>query len=132
MAAAQNLRLAALPDFVTPEWLREHHHLMKADLRKLAAEIAEDYSDWPAAADGSDEAAFWRAVHELSQVFALAVPHEEAIRIRDDLAFFQAVRSVLAKRAPASQTSGSDERSMRSMLDRRSAKPSRRPWSMKW
>ena len=29
----------------------------------------------------------------------LAVPREEAIRIRDDVAFFQAVRSVLAKRA---------------------------------
>ena len=40
------------------------------------------------------------AVRELSQAFALAVPHAEAIRIRDDVAFFQAVRSVLAKRAP--------------------------------
>ncbi len=40
-----------------------------------------------------------RAVHELSQAFALAVPHDEAMRIRDDVAFFQAVRSVLAKRA---------------------------------
>ena len=40
-----------------------------------------------------------RAVRELSQAFALAVPHDEAIRIRDDVAFFQAVRSVLAKRA---------------------------------
>ena len=40
-----------------------------------------------------------RAERELSQAFALAVPHEEAIRIRDDVAFFQAVRSVLAKRA---------------------------------
>jgi len=39
------------------------------------------------------------AVRELSQAFALAVPHEAAIRIRDDMAFFQAVRSVLAKRA---------------------------------
>ena len=39
------------------------------------------------------------AVRELSQAFALAVPHEEAMRIRDDVAFFQAVRSVLAKRA---------------------------------
>ena len=39
-----------------------------------------------------------RAVRELSQAFALAVPHEEAMRIRDDVAFFQAVRSVLAKR----------------------------------
>ena len=41
-----------------------------------------------------------RAVRELSQAFALAVPHEEALRIRDDVAFFQAVRAVLAKRAP--------------------------------
>ena len=39
------------------------------------------------------------AVRELSQAFALAVPHEDAIRIRDDVAYFQAVRSVLAKRA---------------------------------
>ena len=39
-----------------------------------------------------------QAVRELSQAFALAVPHEDAIRIRDDVAFFQAVRSVLAKR----------------------------------
>src|SRR3989454_7812460 len=43
---------------------------------------------------------FLPAVRELSQAFALAVPHEEAMRIRDDVAFFQAVRSVLAKRAP--------------------------------
>ena len=49
--------------------------------------------------DGKDR--FGRAVRELSQAFALAVPHEEAIRIRDDVAFFQAVRAVLAKRAPA-------------------------------
>jgi type I restriction enzyme R subunit len=41
-----------------------------------------------------------RAVQELSQAFALAVPHEEALRIRDNVAFFQAVRASLAKRAP--------------------------------
>jgi type I restriction enzyme R subunit len=41
-----------------------------------------------------------RAVHELSQAFALAVPHADALRIRDDVAFFQAVRATLAKRAP--------------------------------
>ncbi len=40
-----------------------------------------------------------QAVRELSQAFALAVPHEDAIRIRDEVGFFQAVRSVLAKRA---------------------------------
>jgi len=43
---------------------------------------------------------FLGAVRELSQAFALAVPHEEALAIRDDLAFFQAVRAALAKRAP--------------------------------
>ena len=41
------------------------------------------------------------AVRELSQAFALAVPHEEALRIRDDVGFFQAVQAGLAKRAPA-------------------------------
>ena len=39
-------------------------------------------------------------VRDLSQAFALAVPHAEALRIRDDVAFFQAVQAVLAKRAP--------------------------------
>ena len=39
------------------------------------------------------------AVRELSQAFALAVPHEETTRIRDDVGFFQAVRSALSKRA---------------------------------
>jgi type I restriction enzyme, R subunit len=41
-----------------------------------------------------------RAVRELSQIFALAVPHAEALRIREDVGFFQAVQAVLAKRAP--------------------------------
>ena len=38
-------------------------------------------------------------VRELSQAFALAVPHEETMRIRDDVGFFQAVQSVLSKSA---------------------------------
>ena len=42
-----------------------------------------------------------QSVRELSQAFVLAVPHEDAIRIRDDVAFFQTVRSGLAKRAEA-------------------------------
>lgn len=37
-------------------------------------------------------------VTALSKAFALAVPHEKTTEIRDDVAFFQAVRSVLAKR----------------------------------
>jgi type I restriction enzyme R subunit len=43
---------------------------------------------------------FLQAVAELSRAFALAVPREEALAIRDDVAFFQAVRAALVKRAP--------------------------------
>jgi type I restriction enzyme R subunit len=38
-----------------------------------------------------------RVVAELSHAFALAVPHEDALRIRDDVGFFQAVKAVLSK-----------------------------------
>lgn len=70
VAADNGLQPALLPEFVTPDWLKDNHHLMRADLRKLAAALAEEYSDWPAAVDGSDEAAFWRAVHGLAQRWA--------------------------------------------------------------
>ncbi len=39
------------------------------------------------------------AVNDLSRAFALAVPRDEALRIRDDVGFFQTVRNILAKRA---------------------------------
>jgi len=51
-------------------------------------------------AQDDGKARLLRAVTELSQAFALAVPHEEALRIRDDVGFFQAVRAVLAKSTP--------------------------------
>ena len=44
-----------------------------------------------------------QAVTELSKAFALAVPHESAIAIRDDVAFFQAVRAALAKSSANAQ-----------------------------
>ena len=53
--------------------------------------------------DGKDRCV--QAVRELSQAFALAVPHEDALRIRDDVGFFQAVQAVLAKSAPSSAQS---------------------------
>ena len=46
--------------------------------------------------DGKDR--WLTAVRALSQAYALAVPHPESRRIRDDVAFFQAVRSALSKR----------------------------------
>ena len=47
--------------------------------------------------DGKDR--YQSAVRELSQAFALAVPHPETFRIRDDVGFFQAARAALSKRA---------------------------------
>ena len=51
--------------------------------------------------DGKDRLV--KAVSELSKAFALAVPDEKALAIRDDVAFFQAVRAALVKRAPSDQ-----------------------------
>jgi SOS-response transcriptional repressor LexA len=49
-----------------------------------------------------------QAVSDLSRAFALAVPHERALAIRDDVAFFQAVRAALAKRAPSEHRAEED------------------------
>lgn len=46
-----------------------------------------------------------RAVSDLSKAFALAVPHEKALEIRDDVGFFQSVSSVLTKNAPGEKRS---------------------------
>jgi type I restriction enzyme R subunit len=48
------------------------------------------------------------AVTELSQAFALAVPHDRALEIRDDVAFFQAVRAALAKVTQPGQKPGDE------------------------
>jgi type I restriction enzyme, R subunit len=59
------------------------------------------------------------AVQELSQAFALAVPHEEALRVRDDVAFFQAVRASLAKRAPGEAKTGEElDQAVRQIVSR--------------
>jgi type I restriction enzyme, R subunit len=48
--------------------------------------------------DGKER--FVQVVRDLSRFFALAVPHDDALRIREDVAFFQAVSAVLNKHAP--------------------------------
>ena len=59
------------------------------------------------------------AVREVTQAFALAVPHDEAMRIRDDLAFFQAVQGALAKRSPADARPEEDiEHAVRQIISR--------------
>jgi len=48
------------------------------------------------------------AVSDLSKAFALAVPHPKAMNLRDDIAFFQAVRAILAKGAGREYRAGWD------------------------
>jgi type I restriction enzyme R subunit len=73
--------------------------------RWVSGSAGERLSVLPAAqehilAQEDGKARLLRAVTELSQAFALAVPHEAALEIRDDVGFFQAVRAVLAKSTP--------------------------------
>ncbi len=49
-----------------------------------------------------------QAVTDLSKAFALAVPHEDALRIRDDVGFFQAVRAALTKSVSGERKSSED------------------------
>ncbi len=48
--------------------------------------------------DGANR--FLQAVSDLSRAFALAVPHETALSLREDVAFFQAVRAGFIKATP--------------------------------
>ena len=50
-----------------------------------------------------------RSVTELSQAFALAVPHADALAIRDEVGFYQAVRAVLSKGTPGERKDASLE-----------------------
>ena len=49
-----------------------------------------------------------KAVTELSQAFALAVPNERALAIRDEVSFFQAMRAVFVKATPSGQKAEED------------------------
>jgi len=52
-------------------------------------------------------------VSELSKAFALSVPHDDAMKIRDDVGFFQAVRSAIAKNT---ETKSSDREDVDSAI----------------
>ena len=60
-----------------------------------------------------------KAVGDLSKAFALAVPHDKALEIRDDVAFFQAVRTVLTKSSTGARRSAEDlELAIRQIVSR--------------
>ena len=56
--------------------------------------------------DGKER--YLQAVMELTKAFTLSVPDEEAIRIRDDVNFFQTVRAAILKKGPSEQRTEED------------------------
>ena len=60
-----------------------------------------------------------KAVRELSQAFALAVPREEALALGDDVAFFQTVQAALAKRSAGEARPDEElDHAVRQIIDR--------------
>ena len=104
----------AIPQDEAVDALRKHYEICRGLFhgfdwsRWITGKPQERLSVLPAAqehilAQQDGKSRLLRAVTDLSQAFALAVPHEETFRIRDDVGFFQAVRSVLAKNTPGEQ-----------------------------
>jgi type I restriction enzyme R subunit len=62
---------------------------------------------------------YLHTVRELSQAFALAVPNVEALRISDDVAFFQTVQAALSKRTFGDARSGEElDHAVRQIISR--------------
>ena len=51
---------------------------------------------------------YLQAVLDLSRAFALSVPNDEALRIREDVRFFQMVRTAILKKSEVDQTPSGD------------------------
>jgi len=62
---------------------------------------------------------FVKAVLELSRAFALSAPHPAAVKIRDDLSFFQALHAALVKSTGADERPGEEmEHAIRQLVSR--------------
>jgi len=69
-------------------------------------------------AQDDGKARLLKSVTELSQAFALAATHEKALRIRDDVAFFQAVRAALAKSLTAGKPEEDFDHAIRQIISK--------------
>lgn len=76
------------------EWWRREDYFAADTSRKLALILAAENFIL-----GLDDGRrrYINEVTALSQAFALAVPHEEAMDVKDEVAFFQAVKARLVK-----------------------------------
>ena len=70
-------------------------HWFDADPQKRLSVLPPAQEHILAQQDGKNR--FSAAVMELAKAFALSVPHEKAMKIRDDVAFFQTIKAALGK-----------------------------------
>ena len=73
----------------------DYRSLLKVDTTARMQGIAEAMEFILSQEDGKKR--YLQAVTELSKAFALAVPHEEALGIRDEVGLFQEIRTALVK-----------------------------------
>lgn len=66
---------------------------------------------------------FTKVVTDLSRAFALCAAHDEALRIRDDISFFQAVRSALVKPSGERQSPEDLDHAVRQLVSKAVAAP---------
>ena len=64
------------------------------------------------------KARFTKVVTDISRAFALCAAHDEAIRLRDDIAFFQAVRSALVKPSGERRTQEDLDHAIRQLVSK--------------
>jgi type I restriction enzyme R subunit len=75
-----------------------YRRFFKAEARDKLSIILQAEEHILGLAEG--KARFIKEVTLLSQAFALSIPHEEAVAIKDEVAFFQAVKARLIKFEP--------------------------------
>lgn len=66
---------------------------------------------------------FTKAVSDLSKAFALCATHEEALKLRDDISFFQAVRAALLKPTGERPTDAELDHAVRQLVSKAVAAP---------
>lgn len=98
----------------------EYAEYFEADTRRKMMMLVEAQDFLLGIADGKER--FCKEVNALSKAFALAVPSQEAMEAKDEVAFFQAVKARLAKFDEAGgkggKTSAEIESAVRQLIDK--------------
>ncbi len=105
-------------DIVTAMFNGFEYRSFFSDDTKLRLSIIEKAMDHILSQDDGKER-YIRNVTELTKAFALVIPEPSALRIRDDVGFFQAVRSALIKNTESRRVdSGESETAIKQILSK--------------